>query len=248
MNEYSDYLSHHGILGQKWGIRRYQNKDGSLTEEGRKRLGIEQYERDHDSDINLKKGTKASRAVATPRYNEYKDPEVGGNDKFAKKYIDGIIANEANLDRKYISVDNVRNSGRKNGKDFYTAWFTDSGWEPDNAYIDMYELKKDARVASGKKVMDALIDEVGSQKISELLKNKESIESLTLDYTNNKDLFDKVNERFMKEGYDGIEDINDPDTDMPIIMFNSKKNLGKPVSKQTGKEALNELYKKHSGK
>ena len=30
-------LYHHGILGQKWGIRRYQNDDGSLTPEGRKR-------------------------------------------------------------------------------------------------------------------------------------------------------------------------------------------------------------------
>ena len=28
---------HHGIKGQKWGIRRYQNSDGSLTIEGRKR-------------------------------------------------------------------------------------------------------------------------------------------------------------------------------------------------------------------
>lgn len=32
-----DYLEHHGILGMKWGIRRYQNEDGSLTPEGERR-------------------------------------------------------------------------------------------------------------------------------------------------------------------------------------------------------------------
>ena len=31
-------ISHHGILGMKWGVRRYQNKDGSLTSAGRQRL------------------------------------------------------------------------------------------------------------------------------------------------------------------------------------------------------------------
>lgn len=30
-------LSHHGVKGQKWGIRRYQNPDGTLTEEGKAR-------------------------------------------------------------------------------------------------------------------------------------------------------------------------------------------------------------------
>lgn len=33
----NDYLSHHGIRGMKWGIRRYQNEDGSLTEAGKNR-------------------------------------------------------------------------------------------------------------------------------------------------------------------------------------------------------------------
>ena len=35
--EYKQYLAHHGIKGQKWGVRRYQNEDGTLTAEGKKR-------------------------------------------------------------------------------------------------------------------------------------------------------------------------------------------------------------------
>lgn len=40
MSEYNhtDELTHYGIPGQKWGLRRYQNKDGSLTAAGRKRV------------------------------------------------------------------------------------------------------------------------------------------------------------------------------------------------------------------
>ena len=34
----STQLKHHGILGMKWGVRRYQNKDGSLTAAGRRRM------------------------------------------------------------------------------------------------------------------------------------------------------------------------------------------------------------------
>ena len=33
-----DFLAHHGIKGQKWGVRRFQNPDGTLTPAGKKRL------------------------------------------------------------------------------------------------------------------------------------------------------------------------------------------------------------------
>lgn len=36
---HDDYVVHHGVLGQKWGVRRYQNDDGTLTAEGRARYG-----------------------------------------------------------------------------------------------------------------------------------------------------------------------------------------------------------------
>lgn len=35
----NNYLAHHGIKGMKWGIRRFQNSDGSLTNAGKKRRG-----------------------------------------------------------------------------------------------------------------------------------------------------------------------------------------------------------------
>ena len=32
------YLAHHGVKGQRWGVRRFQNPDGSLTEKGKRRM------------------------------------------------------------------------------------------------------------------------------------------------------------------------------------------------------------------
>lgn len=39
-----DYLAHHGVKGQKWGVRRYQNEDGSLTSEGRDKYSQQGWE------------------------------------------------------------------------------------------------------------------------------------------------------------------------------------------------------------
>lgn len=50
-------LRHWGVRGMKWGVRRYQNKDGSLTNAGQKR-----YERDQKENAGKKKGNRVGAA------------------------------------------------------------------------------------------------------------------------------------------------------------------------------------------
>ena len=63
----NNVLEHSGIKGQKWGIRRYQNEDGSLTEEGKKRYGNPETYRAVAKEVSsLEEATKgASSAVST---------------------------------------------------------------------------------------------------------------------------------------------------------------------------------------
>ena len=55
---YKDELYHHGIKGQKWGVRRFQNPDGSYTSEGRKRRS------DLTSDEKNERRKKIAKKVA----------------------------------------------------------------------------------------------------------------------------------------------------------------------------------------
>lgn len=82
MQVYKDELYHWGIKGMKWGVRRYQNKDGTLTSEGKKRYSQdhEDYTRAHtkksvremsDSELNarinrLQKEQQYERLTASP--------------------------------------------------------------------------------------------------------------------------------------------------------------------------------------
>lgn len=65
---YANELTHWGVKGQKWGIRRYQNEDGTLTEEGKKRYKNNpelraKDERNHALHETSKRAAKTAAAV-----------------------------------------------------------------------------------------------------------------------------------------------------------------------------------------
>ena len=96
---HSDYLAHHGIKGQKWGVRRYQNEDGSYTAAGRER-----YSKALDKKVNklqtkifrdarkdslgnsMRSNKKHSEAVRNKMFSDsdYKK----ANDEYTKAYAD----------------------------------------------------------------------------------------------------------------------------------------------------------------
>ena len=99
---YEVYLSHHGILGMKWGIRRYQNPDGSLTAAGKLRYAP-------DGNGGYRKLSRSERSAAIKAANKRKEAlekarkTKAEKEKYEKEKNEAIKSGDASKINKYFN-------------------------------------------------------------------------------------------------------------------------------------------------
>ena len=104
-NYYDDNeLYHHGIKGMKWGVRRFQNSDGSLTADGKKRYSgdnLKDIQKQVNQGKNVVDGVKKTKAKAAEKRTEkkIKDDLSQMSDKELRD-----IVNRLNMEERYMQV------------------------------------------------------------------------------------------------------------------------------------------------
>lgn len=99
-----DELQHHGIKGQKWGVRRYQKSDGSLTPEGKKRYSDGEYKQALDkvkaADKVVKSVSKAKSDMDAKAYEKQLKYDLS---KMSDKELQQAV-NRLNMEERYSQV------------------------------------------------------------------------------------------------------------------------------------------------
>ena len=100
----ADELKHYGIKGMKWGVRRFQNSDGSLTADGKKRYSgdnLKDIQKQVNQGKNVVDGVKKTKAKAVEKRTEkkIKDDLSQMSDKELRD-----IVNRLNMEERYMQV------------------------------------------------------------------------------------------------------------------------------------------------
>ena len=243
-------LYHHGVKGQRWGVRRYQNPDGTLTEAGKKRyLSAAKSMRERGEtyldlygDLNtgrnaskegiIKKGTIAYRVSSgnesLDSKRKYASLTKEGRDFYQEAYVEGMLNNTEN------HSDNMVNSEYKAVRDLKIA----NSREVGNYIASMHPEK--IKMKELNNYINDFYDVMDSNYIPKTNKEREAIDYINkarhyLNKENTKIMGEELNnnpvfEHFRKLGYDAISDVIDGGVERshaPVIFLNPKDSLEK---------------------
>lgn len=151
---FSNSLSHHGIKGQKWGNRRYQNEDGTLTEEGRRRYGrlgtsfhaTIDYHKDYSN--ARKRYNQSVKELRNKQKQELKELRKTETEKYVKDL-------EAANRKRFLANESVRKN---------KVWLTDDIYSRGSDRRLGREILADKKVRKdrGKKLVNAGRTEIGA--------------------------------------------------------------------------------------
>ena len=200
----NNYLQHHGILGMKWGVRRFQNKDGSYTDAGRKRYGYDPA----NGDFIVKKKTTIYRVS-----NNLEDKTYDN-----KKYV-SLSQKDHREWQKYIGDVYNRNGQAYNimytpVKDLKIASYTKVG----KIWID--KQLEDPNFKN-KSISDTIY---ASKQLN--YSSEDANDMLALNFAMQTETGKAIVKELMRQGYQGVQDRHGQNTaDNPVIIFDPDKNM-----------------------